>query len=103
MQIRSGRWDGVDLRDIPKEDLLKIVAGSTNAGSPFTSKEIEAVKGEIDARTVAEPKPPEPLKSTSRSETKAEAKARAKAEAKADAAEDDEDDEDDSKDDDGDD
>jgi hypothetical protein len=95
MQLRTGRYDGVDLTDIPKEDLVKIVANSTNIGSPFTQKEIDAVKAEIEARTALEPKPePEPetrpeLKPRPKPETQAEARARARAEAKADKEEDD--------------
>ena len=72
MQLRTGRYDGVDLTDIPKEDLVKILANSTNAGSPFTQKEIDAVKAEIAARVALEPvmKPESESESASEPEPK---------------------------------
>jgi len=91
--------DDVDLKNLSKPDLLKILAGSTNAGSPFTAEEIEAVKGEIALRP--EPAPAStPRQPPPKRETAAEAKARAKAEAEL-LEEDD--DKDDGKDEDGDD
>ena len=50
-RIGKGPWDGTDPRDIPTVELRRILAASTNASSPYTAAEAEAVKIELARRS----------------------------------------------------
>lgn len=50
MELRHGKYENVEITNVPTEELKNIIAQSTNAGNPFSARELDAIHVELALR-----------------------------------------------------